>query len=310
MTENVSAGQKTAAYVMLWSVVFIWGTAPLICNYIYEYFSPTVMQFMIFAISTVSLVILDFKHLKELNRSYFAVAVPTGACNLFASLLQKIGLLYTTPANYAFLENLSCVVVLFILWGVTRKKPSKLNVLTTILCIIGAFILSGVKINAGMAISKGDALCALSGLLYGVNIAVTGINSKKFRPSLYILVQLATGAVISFFNMILLNSIEVNGAPIAEIKYEFLLLPILAVVFSAVVSNVLCWILRTKAMQSINTVIVSVISPTSAIVTAVLSVLIGTDRLTSNLVIGGTIGFLAAILSAFDDTKLPRRKQQ
>jgi drug/metabolite transporter (DMT)-like permease len=63
-------------------------------------------------------------------------------------------------------------------------------------------------------------------------------------------------------------------------------------------------------MQSINTVIVSVISPTSAIVTAVLSVLIGTDRLTSSLVIGGTIGFLAAILSAFDDTKLPRRKQQ
>ena len=308
MVSSNSARQKIAAYAMLWSVVFVWGSSPPIYNYTYKFFSPTVMQFMVFVISAIALVIFNFKHLKELNKSYLAVAIPTGVCNTLASLLQKIGLLYTTPANYAFLENLSCVVVLFILWGVTRKKPSKLNVLTTILCIIGAFILSGVKISAGMTISKGDALCALSGLLYGVNIAVTGINSKKFRPSLYILVQLSTSAVISFFNMLILNSLKFNGEPIVAIKYKFMLLPILAVVFSAVVVNVLCWILRTKAMQSINTVVVSVISPTSAIVTAVISVIIGTDRLTSNLLIGGTIGFLAAILSAFDGVKLPKCK--
>ena len=48
--------------------------------------------------------------------------------------------------------------------------------------------------------------------------------------------------------------------------------------------------------------------PCSAVVTGVLSVILGTDNLTLNLVLGASIGFAAAVLSGIADVLDARKK--
>ena len=293
------------AYAALWFVVLVWGTAPLLNNYMVQNFSPSVALFGHSALSFLTLLLVNIKSLKELDRKCVGIAVLTGVVNMLATLLQSIGLLYTTPANYAFLENLSCVIVPFLLWILIRKRPTALNLVTVALCLVGVFILSGVDIRT-FAFGKGDVLCGVAGLLYGVNIALTGVYAKDVKPSLFILIQMLTATVLSFGSIFLLNGIQVGGEPIVGIWYTFQPLPLLVIAIYAVVVLAFCWVIRTKAIQIVNPTAVAVIMPTAAIVTSVISVLIGTDTVSKNLIVGGSIGFAAALLASFDE--LPIRK--
>lgn len=299
MMENKNEN-LTSAYISLWFVVCVWGTTPLLNKYLLNYFSPSVTLFANSLVSCLVLLLINFKHLKEFNRRSLLIAALTGTFNMTASLVQKIGLQYTTPANYAFLENLSCAVVPFAVWLMVRKKPTKLNLLTVALCLVGAFILAGVDVK-GFSLSLGDALCATAGILYGVNIALTGSFSKGCRPSMFILMQMAVSTVLSFGNIFLLDCLQ-----LVPIQCSFSPLPLLGLIGCAIIANAFCWTLRTKAIQVINPTVVAVIMPTSAIIASALSVCVGTDVLTWQLCVGGSIGFLAALLASFDE--LPGKK--
>ena len=114
-----------SAYISLWFVVFVWGTTPLLAVYMLRHFAPTVTSFGYSLVSCIALFFLNFKHLRELNWRSFRVALITGTVYMSAATLQKIGLQYTSPANLAFLENLSCAVVPFAMW-IIAKFPHRL----------------------------------------------------------------------------------------------------------------------------------------------------------------------------------------
>jgi len=301
--------KMSAAYLSLWFVVLVWGTTPLLNVYLIKNFAPSVSLFGYSLISFIVLLIINVKHLRELDKKTVAVATLTGTFNMMASLLQKIGLLYTTPANYAFLENLSCAVVPFALWIMVGKKPTKRNMLTVVLCLLGVYILSGVDIH-GFSFSTGEILCAAAGVLYGINIALTGVHAKGVKPSLFILAQMGISSVLSFGNIFLLDWVKIGGEPLVRIYYTFSLLPLLALALCGIVANAFCWTLRTKAIQIVNPTAVAVIMPTSAIVTAILSVSIGTDTLSWQLVVGGSIGFAAALLASVGEVQLPVKQNR
>lgn len=95
-------------------------------------------------VSAAALLLLSLKDLNLLSKTYFKVAIPTAFFYATANILQKIGLQYTTPTRYSFLENLSCVVVPLLLFLFIKKKPSFLTVLASLLCLVSTFILNGM----------------------------------------------------------------------------------------------------------------------------------------------------------------------
>ena len=288
------------AYASLVLVVFVWGIAPILYDVWFNYFSPSLCPAIIGLSSALALLLFSAKNLKHLNKKYFLFAIPTGLFNGIASVMQKIGLQYTTPSQYAFLENLSCVVVPFLMFIFVRKKPNAGKLVACLLCLAGAFVLNfdGGTLSFGI----GDILCATAGILYGVNIAMTGAFAKELNASLYVMIQMFTTSAISFVTAFTLNAITVNGAPIEPLKFTFSPLLILLLVAFGLLTNSFCWIIRTNAMKKIDATVVSVIMPFSAVVTAVISVIRGNDNLTANLVIGGFLCLSAAILSGFSDS--------
>jgi drug/metabolite transporter (DMT)-like permease len=310
MKERTEKQNVIIAYVYLILVVFLWGIGPLFSKSLLEYFSPSMYSAIGCTISAISLLIICLPHLNKLNVKYFLTALPFGFFVGLASLLQKIGLLHTTPAKYSFLENLSCIAVPVLMFLFIRKKPSFLTILSSVTCLVGAFVLSGLNFKTGISFGIGEILCALAGIIYGFNIAGTGCFAKELKASLYILIHMGVSLVVSVISMLVLNAITINGAPITPIYFSFKTLPV--IIALALISNVLCWIMRTNSLKKINTTTVAVIMPFSAVVASVFSIIVGTDVFSLSLLFGGLIIFASILLSSLADareTKLSKIKK-
>ena len=198
-------GKKFRAYTGLIFVVLVWGCAPLITLELYKYYSPTIRVFFSELILVVSYLVISGKKIRLFSIDYIKVGVPTGIFLALANISQKIGLMYTTPAKYAFLENLSCITVPVVLYFLIKEKPTFLTIISCFTCLAGVFALSGISLSDTSAWGIGETLCAVSGLLYGFNIAGTGVYAKKLYPPLYLAVQSIVSMIVAFFFAIVLD---------------------------------------------------------------------------------------------------------
>ena len=304
MPKLLSKDNKVGlSYFGLIIVILVWGSAPLVATEINKAFSPSISMTIRGFLVAVFLFLISIKKLKLLNKRYFIVALSTGLFYAVASILQRFGLKSTTPSHYQFLENLSCLVVPFLMWWFIKKKPNVLTILSCILCLVSALILCGFDFTAeSLKFGTGDILCALAGVLYGFNIAGTGAFSKDLDPFLYVMLQQVMLFVCGLF------SILIEGVSGASLQYDFSLLNVSVLIIEAICISALCWIIRTYSMKYVDATVVSVIMPLTAVVTVLLSALLGKENLTLSLIIGGSLGLVATYLSVLGD-KLSKKKE-
>ena len=295
--------RKSTAYAGLILVIFLWGAAPQLTLYFYDYFSPTIRVAIGSLTSGLAMLLISWRRLSLVGRRYFLLAIPTGVFLGAADILQKIGLQYTTPTNYAFLENLSVVVVPILLFFLVKKRPTLMTLLAVLLCLASSLVLTGV-LSEGGGFGAGDILCALSGMLYGVNIAVTGVYAKDVCVSLYLSIQLLTVAALGFLSALLLDATGVEPILLTTDIRQYLLLILMVLAVST-----LGWLIRTAAMKKVDPTVVAVMMPFSAVVTVFISVLAGTDTLSLPLFIGAVLGLAAILLSGLGERDVRKKKE-
>ena len=290
------------AYLGIIAVVFIWGLVPSVKKVIIgNSYSATIYSAITTFSSACVLLALSAKDLKKLNFHYFKVAVPTGTCVCVGMLAQALAYNFdASPTNQAFLENLSCVVVPIILFLVIKKRPSTLSLIAIVLCVVSSMVLAGFFEN-GLKFSVADILNALAGMFYGVNIAITGVYAKKYVASLYVMIQLFVQAIFSALLAIVFNFLTIGGEVVDPFVFTPNILLILTIVCLGVISNAVCWTVRTSAMKYVSANVVAVVMPLSAVITGIVAVIFGQDEPTLILLIGGIIGLVASILSSFGD---------
>ena len=295
-------------YIMLFFVVICWGASPSFTKYLYEFNSASIQSFASHVVAVLSLLVVCAKKLKDINFELIKTAGITGLILGIANILQKVGFQYTTPSSYAFLENLSAVVVPLLAIIVYRKRPTVLILISSIMCLLGCAVLCGFF--SGMSLNGGDFLCALAGVFYGINIAVTGEKAKKFDSGLYILIQLTVGMIVSLITAIALNFIKINGVPLEPIKFTFRLDLILMMVGVILITNTLCWTLRTIALKHVDSTVVAITMPLSAVLTSIVSIFIGQEKYSNDLLIGALLILVATIASGLSDVFENKKKIQ
>lgn len=281
--------KKAKYYIGIIFVIVIWGGAPNINKYLLDYYSPASYNLFTSLVAFLGMLALCMNKLGKLTLSLFKAAIPTGIFYSCAVILQKVGLNYTTPAKFSFLENFSILVVPILMYVFVRQKITPLKIFSSLLCLFGMFILCDVTPQTMLSINKGDILCALSGLFYGVNIAGTAAFSKKLDSSLYLLIQFFIHAVISVIYFISLGE---------NIEASHNVIPLVILIAFVLISSVLGWLIRTKCLIHLDATFVAVAMPFSSVITAVISVIIGTDELTKNLLISIPLITVAIILSS------------
>ena len=302
--------QKSVAfyYGVIILVVILWGIYPVVTNYLYNYYSPSICSFFYYGVSALTLLAIYFKKLKNLTKDCLKTAVLTGLVMGVANVTIKIGLFYTTPSNYAFLENLQMVFVPIVLFIMYRQKPSLITVFCSIMCVLGCACLCGIF--EGFNVRVGDILCCIATIFFGISIAVTGNSVRKYDPCLFVMIQLAISAILALLTSLALNFIKINGAPIEPIKFSFDITLIAISIVVAVIAGAICWALRTVALKHIDINVYTIILAFSAIVTSVLSIIVGTDQLTTSLVIGASLIFASIVISGASDIITQKRLEK
>ena len=292
------------SYMGLVVVLLVWGSAPLVATVINTAYTPALSMAIRGFVAFTVLFLFSIKKLKNLNKKYFLVAGLTGLFYSVASILQRIGLKTTTPSHYQFLENLSCLIVPFLMWWFVKRKPNFLTIISAVVCLISALILCGFDFTVeSLRFGTGDILCAAAGILFGVNIAGTGAFSKELDPFLYVMIQQFVLFICGTAYTVFL------GFSGTAINYDLSFKYIAILITEAVFISAFCWILRTVAMKYVNATIVSVIMPLTAVVTVVLSVIFISEKLTLSLILGGVLGLLSVYLSVLGDIKYKKQEQ-
>ena len=175
--------------------------------------------------------------------------------------------------------------------------PSIWKFVAAFLCLSGCFVLTGVKFNDFSAFGIGEILCASAGILYGVNIALTGVFAKDICVPLHVTIHMGVQVVTGTAVAIALNFIKIGDAPIEQFRISFEILPIVVIILMGLVASALGWLIRINVLKKIDPTVVGVMMPMSSVVTGFVSVLAGLDVISTSLVIGGMLGVSASLVS-------------
>ena len=294
------------ANVRLWSllgmilVVVLWGLAPLAGKYLFNEHAYTPALLIAFrgllSVILMGLFLLFTGRFKKITKAYW-ICLPAGLIMGLAYLFQFIGLESTTLAKNTFLESFSVIAVPLTMFILTRKKPSWVSVFAAIFCFFGCFVLCGKGWDFSAfftAPTLGDIFSAIAGALFGVNIALTKIFSKDKDPYVYVFFQLLIMTVIAF----------AYALPFEKgLTFSFALPHIMTLLFLAVVCTVGCWLLRTICIKNVTAVTCAVLNPMSAVIATSLSIAIGLEGFSWNVVAGGIIITLSIVISGIVDAK-------
>lgn len=291
---------QTVSKFLLLLVAIIWGSGFIGSQMALDaQLSSAFIMFVRFAIATLIIGVVFFKDLKKnLKREHLKGGILIGLFLFLAFYVQTVGLKYTTPSNNAFITASNVVMVPFIWWVISKKRPSIKIFVSSFLCLIGIGILS-LNFSQGFSFQVGDLLTLLCAFLFACQIVATGILAKQMDTKVVVFLQFAVATVCGFIMFMLTDR---NFTAFASPK------GMAAVIYLGVFSTCLCYFLQTTAQQHVDSSKAAIILATESLFGTIFSVALGYDRLTINMMVGGMIILASIILPELQLSKKVEKK--
>ena len=275
------------ASLSLFLVAVIWGTGFIASQMALDaQLSSAFIIFVRFAIAALLVGLIFHKDLKrQLKREHLKGGILIGSFLFFAFYVQTVGLQYTTPSNNAFITAANVVIVPFLWWAVSHKKPGNKYIFASFLCLMGIGILSFK--GGALSFQIGDLLTLLCAFLFACQIVATGILAAQMEAKVIVFLQFVVAAAWGLVMFLLTDrdfSAFVNSEGMS------------AVVYLGVFSTCLCYFLQTSAQRFVHSTKAAIILATESLFGSIFSVLLGYDPMSAQLVVGGLIILTSIIL--------------
>lgn len=266
----------------------IWGSSFVILKSALDSITPLWVLAIRFSGAAILMLIACLPRLKKLDKRYVTGGCLMGLCLAAAYIVQTYGLVYTTPGKNAFLTTTYCILVPFLYWIISGKRPDKYNIIAALVCLVGVGF---VCLGNDLSINIGDMLTILCGLFYGLHIIVTSRTAENRDPVLITMLQFATAAVVCFIGAVLF---EPAPHDIGSGTW-------LSIAYMTFVCTGLCYILQTVGQKYTPPSQTAVILTLESVFGSAISVILGVESLTFNIALGFFLIFIAIITS---ETKL------
>ena len=299
--------KRTLALLGMIVCVALWSLAPIAGKYLFDEgaYSPALLIGIrgAVAVLVLGLFLLLTKRFSRITRAYW-VCLPAGLILGLAYLLQFIGLSTTPLSKNTFLESFSVLAVPLCMFLFVREKPTVASLFAAVFCFFGCFVLCGKGMDFSAFFQPptlGEVFSALGGAFFGANIAFTKVFAKKLDPFIYVFFQMIVMTAMSFLYAIPFE---------ADLAFSFAWNHVLVALFLALFCTVGCWLLRTVCIRHVSALTTVVLNPMSAVLATVLSVLLGMEEFSWNVVIGGAIITLSILVSGILDARAEAAKKQ
>lgn len=280
--------QEGLAQLALILVAIVWGSGFIATQYAIDAnMGASLIMFGRFLVATILLFALFYKQIIKSNREEITKGCLAGVFLFLAFYAQTVGQSMTTVSNSAFLTATNVVIVPFLVWIITKKRPKLKVFLLTVTTLFGIAFLT-VSFENGISFGVGDTIMLASAFFFALHIAYLGIACKDVDSRKITFWQIATAGLIS---LVVLLCFDINKIELVQIQNG-----ILPVIFLGVFSTCLCFFVQTKAQTYIAPSKVGVILATEGLFGSIFSVILGFEHLTVNLIIGGVVIFLSIVL--------------
>lgn len=186
---------QTLARPMLVLAPVIWGSSFVVMKNSLDSVPVFYLLAFRFAVAAGLLALVFRRQLKRMDRGYLKSGAILGTYLFLAYVSQTYGLEYTTPGKNAFLTAVYCVIVPFLYWAVSRRRPDRYNIFSALLCVAG---IGMVSLQGNFSISLGDLLTLVSGFFYACHIVAVARFSQGRDIFLLTTLQFAAAAFWSF----------------------------------------------------------------------------------------------------------------
>jgi len=234
---------------------FFWGTSPPATEFALRNFSPQVIIFLRFFLSSALLFVFSRKK-PILSKP----AITLGFLNALAYELQFTGQVYTTATKVAIISNTFPIFVGILSPIFLGEKPNLKQIASIILGILGILLVGNVFSFGG--INLGDALSLIASLIYALYVIIAKKFSTREDPIIY---TFSTN-LISTATAFLFIPISPNFSPD--------LLSILSIIWLAVFPSTLGYALYFYGLREVGAISSSVIILSTIVFGALLSILI------------------------------------
>lgn len=280
--------RTTLAKSALFLTAILWGSTFTIGKLASEVFSPSFIIALRFLIAAIVLWIVAFPQRKQLDKKYWIDGFWMGLTLFLSYLLQVGGLaLDTSPGKSAFLCTTYSVMVPFLYWLVTKRRPRLRHVLCVFLCLAGVGLLS---LSGGWGMSLGDVLTVLSGVPCAINIVISSIVCKNRNVLLLTAIELWVVTVLAWI-FVFCGS----GLPAA-----FPANTVGGIVYLGLFATALCLYMQSFGLKYAEPAIGGMILSLESVFGVVFSVIIYHEQLTLRMLFGFAVIFAAILLSQWE----------
>jgi len=291
----IKGSSKVYAKLALFLAALIWGSSFIVMKDAVDLTAPHLLLALRFSIACILLSVIFIKNLKKINLTYILHGGIIGLMLFLAYSTQTIGITDTTPGKNAFLTAIYCVMVPFIFWFFTKKKPDKYNLIAAFLCITG---IGFISLNSDFSIGFGDTLTLVGGLFFALHLVAISIFGADKDPIVITILQFFFAAVFCWITTLLFES------AIPQISTEAL--P--GVIYLAVFCTAGALLLQNIGQKYTNPSPAAIILTLESVFGAIFSVSLGYEILTLKLFFGFLLIFLSVIISETKLSFLKRKK--
>lgn len=288
--------QKWQANVVLLLTAMIWGASYIFIKQAIRSGMPAGMINAIRGFIFAMLIYLFFhKKINKMTRTDLKVGTIAGVINFAGYQLQTTGLRYTTPSNSAFLTATYVVMIPFIVWIFYKRKPLLKSYFSIAICFLGTIFLTNV-VNNGFTLELGDSLTLASAFFFAwqiVHFSNAVANSDPF------IVSFMLGSVQAVASLVW--SLFFEQSHYATINWNAAIPPVLILGVFASFGAQTMQVVGQKFTDSTSA---GLILMTESLFGSIFSVILGFDKLESNLIIGGLLIVLAIFIMEFNAQRI------
>lgn len=295
--------------LLLFFATLAWGTSFFILKDTIEKTPAFFVLAIRFLFAGVIFCLVFYKKLKKLNKSTFFMGVILGVLVYLAYATQTEGLKNTTPGRNAFLTSSYCVMCPFLLLILFKIKPTLQNVVCALLCLLGVGLValsgdSGVASN----VLLGDGLTLVGAVFFSLQIIAIDKFQKSGADSILLLIfELLTVGVLCAVSTLIFELPTVNVQ-----AYTLNVEQILKIVYLAVACTLFAQFAQIFGQKFTTANQSAIILSLEAVFGVLFSVIFANEVLTTMIVIGFVIIFIAILFSEIkiDIKKLVKVKEK
>jgi len=277
-------------------VAIVWGSGFVVTKSALDYLTPYYLLFFRFIISTVILFFIFFKKIKNASIKDIKAGIIIGLFLFTGFATQTVGLQYTEAGKQAFITATNVVMVPFIYWGISKKRPDKFDLVAAFLCLTGIGVLS---LNKDLTIGYGDLLTLLCAVLFAFHISSTGYFAKESDPYVISIVQLGTAAIISLLFALFFEGTKIN------IQKQ----TIIPILYLSIFSTMFAFLIQTVAQKYTNSTHTAIILSLEAVFGSTFAIIFLKEPFTIKFLIG-CMAILTSVITSETKWDFLKPKQE